>query len=228
MISEFTKMSESFKEMSAAYQQATKRIDTLEKRNNELEEKVELLDKIMECFELKYDLSGGQTGDTLERCFEHINELEGNGERIAALEQRDDSLRSNVEQASRNIELLKVRCDELGRSYEEIKSVSFEARQSSDEQIFPQVNDSGVHYEATASHSSNMVDIRVIEDRLGEIERDLKILQEQLKFSDVVVYEKKVLEVEEIVNVHAEHISNIQLQLQASLTGTHNGAFCDN
>ena len=112
-------MSEAFKEMTAAYQQATEQIGVLERKNDELEQKVELTNRIVECLELKHELSGGHIDDTLveELCDEIeelkvlVNELDKNNDRIIALENKDDNLKMSIEQANKNIEqeALKIR-----------------------------------------------------------------------------------------------------------------------
>ena len=237
MICEFTKMSGAFKEMTAAYQQATERIDVLERKNDELEQKVELTNRIVECLELKHELSGGHIDDTLveELCDEIeelkvlVNELDKNNDRIIALENKDDNLKISIEQANKNIELLNVKCDGLVKSFEEIKSDSFEEKSPSDERIQLDINnnDDVVHYEATSS--SNVVNIKVIEGRLAAVEQNFEMLRVKLDSSNVVAHKEKVLEIENILNTHAQHISELttqlELHLQASLASTHNGAF---
>ena len=233
-------MSEAFKEMTIAYQQATERIDVLEKKNDELEQKVELTNRIVECLELKHELSGGHIDNTLveELCGEvdelklNVNELEKNGERITALQNKDNNLEMSIEQANKNIELLKIKCDGLVKSFEETKSDSFEEKPPSNEHIRLEVNNNdSVHYETTnhSSNHSNVVSMKIIEDRLATIEQDFEMLRVKLNSSNVVAHEKKVIEIENILNIHAQHISELttqlELQLQASLASTHNGAF---
>ena len=231
------KCPQAFKEMTVAYQEATERIDELEKRNDELEQKVELTNRIVECLELKHELSGGHIDNTFveELCGEieelkiNVNKLEMNGERItAALKNKDCDLELSIEQANKNIELLQVKCDGLVKSFEETKSDSFEEKSPSDEQIRLEVNNHCVHYE-TSNHSSNVLNMKVIEDRLTAIEQEIEMFHIKFDSSNVVTHERKVLEIESILNVHAKHISELtaqlEFQLQASLASSHDGTY---
>ena len=222
--------------MKIAYQQATKRIDTLEKRNDELEQKVELTNRIVECLELKHNLSGGHIDDEcveqlcgeIEGLTTKVEELKRNNERLTSLEIKDRNFEKDFEQVNKNIELLQIKCDELVKSFEEIKSASFETKISSDEQIVLQVNNDDIHYETiTTRHSLNEVHIKIIEDKLAGFERDFNMFHEKLSSSDAIAHKEKLLEIEKIVNVHGKHIyelTQLELLLQGFFT-THNRAF---
>ena len=211
MICEFTKMSEAFKEMSTAYQQATKRIDKLEKCRQEDVHRIKMLEK--SCQE------GIQKREILEKlCRENFQQIE-------MLEKKNDLLQSQVVQLNETFhnksDYIAQVCDGYYDSVNRMQNVFWGIK-----------NDMKNH-----------------ENRMDNIEKSLRrdrydFLAHQLDIntaavtpssnkmtlhdnhsSEVKQLEEKVLEVERTLNVISVHYSELELQLQASLASTHNGAF---
>ena len=202
MISEFTKMSESFKEMSAAYQQATKRIDTLEKKNDELE-------KILE----------KRSNELKERVGEADEVI---GIKYDELEERNKMLEKKVETLERENEKLKDELYKLRHHVAPVPSLilpgDVESYLVEYERRFEQIEERLQKQESTTQDLGK---------GLAEHNHDNSSLPppSSVENDQIKPLEEKVLEVERTLNVLSVHHSELELQLQASLASTHNGAF---
>ena len=240
MISEFTKMSGAFKEMTAAHQQAAKRIDTLEKdnqenakrievlekRNNELEESVKQADKKVEVVESKCD--------DIEKRYEllekKVETLEKDNYRLS---QENSQIR---ESEKLSLAVVPQSSSPIGTVSQQIESIN--------QQLASKVEIGMLEQQLTNVREETM---KLTSKNNSQLMAEIEILKQQCNMalrssskgfnSEVVPYEKpsssdlikqvedKVLEVERTLNILSVHHSELELQLQASLASTHNGAF---
>ena len=244
MICEFTKMSEAFKEMSIAYQQATKRIDTLEKGHQEDAQKIKMIEKrtvMLEknCQELeeknsKLEMTAAKQAD--KKTETRNDDLE---KRIDTMEKRIDELQK---QQSNLIKLHDTLTKEVSSMAVVPKGPSYnETDFQQVEQCMQRVN----YLEKRWGNLSNEIqDLSKNSSQLSDEIDNLKRHQSTVSIpsskvagfgnemvpydrpsADVKQLEEKVLEVERTLNVISVHHSELELQLQASLASTHNGAF---
>ena len=235
VICEVTKMSEAFKEMTTAYQQATKRIDTLEKyrqedakrirfleeRNSELEERikqVEVTERKYDDIEIKYEL--------LERKVEMLEKEN------CRLSQENTQIRDTSEKLS--LAVIPQNINTTGTLFQQIDNINQQLASKVEVRMLEQQLNN-IKEETVTSTSK----------RYSQMMSEIKSLKEQCNMAmtsssrgcnnEVVPYEKpldlikqvedKVLEVERTLNILSVHHSELELQLQASLASTHNGAF---
>ena len=220
-------MSETFKEMTTAYQQITTRIDVLEK-----------------------DYQGAiQRINALEKCHQQDTK------RIRILEERNNELEERVKQADKKIIAVESdfakRIDSLQTESQDVqkntalvpKAPSFdEINFQHLEQFTRRIGKIEQNFGYLKAEINDIKDLttRSKSQLAGEID-DLKhqytlslpsskvgggMLPYQKPSSDEVrQVEEKVLELERTLNVISVHHSELELQLQASLASTHNGAF---
>ena len=238
IICEFSKMSEAFKEMTVSYQQATKRIDTLEKhhqgdtqriemlekRNDEFEESVKQADKKIEVVESKYD--------DIEKRYEMLEK------KVEALEKENYRLsqeNSQIRDTSEKLPLAIVpqNINTSGTVYQQIESVNQQLASKVEmlEQQLTNVREETVTL-ANKNNSQLMVEIEILKQQCNMALRssskgfNSEVVPYEKSSSDLIKQvEDKVLEVERTLNVLSVHHSELELQLQASLASTHNGAF---
>ena len=199
-------MSEAFKEMSIAYQQATKRIDTLEKGRQEDAQTINTLEKQVKSLE-KGSQDNAQIIKVLDR---KKDELE---KRNAILEKATEGKVSSTSQkgSSSNEQRIGVLEKRWTMLHNEIDTLK---------QLVPAF----VYHDEQAE--------KFIPDPVRKLENDIEGFKERFKEHDhanlssgLINLEEKVLEVERALNVLSVHHSELELQLQASLASTHNGAF---
>ena len=239
MICEFTKMSEAFKEMTVAFEQATKRIDTLEnyhqedaqrieileKRNNELEDSVKQADEKIEVVESKYD----DVEKRYEMLEKKIEVLEKDNYRLSqeSSQIRDTSERLSLAVIPQNINTTETVFQQIATINQQLAS---KVEVGMLEQQLTNVREETVTL-ANKNNSQVMAEIENLKQQCHITMGSSKGFN-----SEVVPYEKpssdlikqvedKVLEVERTLNVLSVHHSELELQLQASLASTHNGAF---
>ena len=226
-------MSESFKEMSAAYQQATKRIDALEKRNdelemlekrnNDLEERVGEADKKIEVIEIKCDELENRNG-MLEK---KVETLEKENSRLT---QETSHIRDVHEKFSLAV-VPAQNVASTGAVHQQIEDINEQLMKKVEIQMLEQKL---LNFK---QETVNLAKSQLVGEIEGLKQQCNMVLQSSKSYnSEVVPYEKtssdlikqveeKVLEVERTLNVLSVHHSELELQLQASLASTHNGAF---
>ena len=237
-------MSEAFKEMSIAYQQATKRIDTLEKgrqedvqiimmlerycqeyakrietlekRNDELEmTTARQADKKIEIVETNYD----ELKKTLQNEVKELQKQQSNLIKVnetltkevssmAVVPKGSGFNESNVQQVEQCMQRITHLEKRWGNLSNEIQDISKNNSQLSDE------IDNLKRHQGTVSIPSSKV------AGFGN-----EMVPYERPSADFKQLEEKVLEVERTLNVISVHHSELELQLQASLASTHNGAF---
>ena len=210
-------MSEAFKEMTIAYQETTRKIDMiekyrqqdtqtikiLEKRNNELEEKIKQFDmKIVFMENMCNDLQIKGLGKENAPKYKDV-------QKSAALAPKAPSFNEanfqHLEQFTQRIGMLE---NDLKTEIRDIKDLT----SRNESQLAVKIDELKRQY--TSLPSSKVPTFG------GEM------LPYQKPSSDEVrQVEEKVLELERTLNVISVHHSELELQLQASLASTHNGAF---
>ena len=218
-------MSEVFKEMSIAYQQATKRIDTLEKGRQEDIERIKMLEKNCHEFSQRIEmLEKGRQEDV---------------ERIKMLEKKIDKLEKGTKQAETDVaELefeLKKRIELLEKKVEELQ------KQNAMSILLPRLlvfDNELVPYDNFYSNPVKTLQekLMTIDNNLQEAKRKFEehdhnnalplssVMYDNLS-SNIKQVEEKVLEQERVFNAVNVCNSELELQLQAFLASTHNGAF---
>ena len=201
-------MSEAFKEMSTAYQQATKKIDELEKGHQEDVQRIVMLEK--DCDNMKYELM-----KTSKQTDKKIKIVQTN------FEKRNDTFEKKVEELEKQNKDLSKLCD---KSCSDVNDVTDKMQKIKND---------------VWRFESSLNDMKIVstKDHYEYLARlqDMKISAAIQSGNQMVPYEKpsefmkqledKVLEVERILNFLSVHHSELELQLQASLASTHNGAF---
>ena len=237
MICEFTKISEAFKEITVAYQRTTKRIEMLEKDHQQDAQRIEMLEKRNNDLSNEVDKLKQQhlmspppqmlptNDDEPSEKFlldsTRLTKLEGELEDFKELYKDHDHGKLQLEQEnSQRIGYLEDEIDNLKRHYP--LPVPSSQMSVSGNEIVPYTKPSG--------------EVKQLEEKVLKIERILNIISVHHSFGNEMVpykepsgevkqLEEKVLEIERTLNVISVHHSELELQLQASLASTHNGAF---
>ena len=195
-------MSEAFKEMSVAYQLATKRIDTLEKdqQKNAQNLKQHLMSPPPQ---MRPTIDDGQSEMLLDST--RLVKLEAEVKEFKELYNAHDHGKLQLEQET---------SQRIGSLEEHLKNLSNEVQDISknNSQLSDEIDNLKRQY--TMSIPSSQVsafgnEMVPYEEPSGEVKQ----------------LEEKVLEIERTLNVISVHHSELELQLQASLASTHNGAF---
>ena len=233
MICEFTKMSETFKEMTSAYQLATKRIDVLEKdhqgatqkinilekyreedtqrirkleeKNNVLEEKVKQADKRIVIMESNL----GKRIESLQNEIVEFQDVQKNRALVPKGPSFNEANFQHLEQFTQRIGMLEKNWGNLKTEIRDIKDLTSRSKS----QLTGEIEE--LKRQCTVSIPSSKVPMFG-----GEM-----MLYERASSDEVKQVEEKVLELERTLNVISVHHSELELQLQASLASTHNGAF---
>ena len=236
MICEFTKMSEAFKEMTVSYQQATKRIDTLEKDHQGDVQRIKILEKQCQENAQRIEMMEKRNDELKEgakeagRKAEFIKvDLEN---KIKALEKQNGDLSIANESLSKKMSSMAL--VSKGPSFNEANFQHLE------QQITQRVGFLEKHW---TNLNNEIKDICKNNSQLSDEIDNLKRQTVSIPSSkmsgygnEMMPYEKpssdlakqleeKVLELERTLNVISVHHSELELQLQASLASTHNGAF---
>ena len=247
MICEFTKMSEAFKEMSIAYQQATKRIDTLERGHQEDAQRIKMLEKNdqkytqrIEMVEKKNDKLKEGASKIEKKC----NELQ---KVVEMLEKKIEKQHVTVFNDEPSERLISDPVKKLQNEFQEFRehfSAHVHTLDVPFQQLKQQFSQTIVNFEKRWNNLSNEIqDLGKNNTQLSDEINNLKcqvtvsipsskvagfgneMVPYERPSSDVKQLEEKVLEVERTLNVISVHHSELELQLQASLASTHNGAF---
>ena len=247
MICEFTKMSGAFKEMSIAYQQATKRIDTLERGRQEDAQRIKMLEKNdqeysqrVEMVEKKNDKLKEGASKIEKKC----NELQ---KVVEMLEKKIEKQHVTVFNDEPSGRLISDPVKKLQHEFQEFKE-RFNAHDHMIvvpfQQLKQQFSQTIINFEKRWNNLSNEIqdlgkNNTQLSDEIDNLKRQGTVSIPSSKVagfgnemvpyerpsSDVKQLEEKVLEVERTLNVISVHHSELELQLQASLASTHNGAF---
>ena len=230
-------MSEAFKEMSVSYQQATKRIDTLEKHHQgdtrrimELEKQCQENTQKIEMLEKRNDelnegaKAAGKKADFIK------TDLEG---KIKALEKQNGDLSRANESLSNKVSSMSL--VPKGPSFNEADFQHLE------QQISQRVGFLEKHWTNLNNEIKDICKNNTqLSDEIDNLKRQHTVSIPSSKVpafgNEMMSYEKpssdlakqleeKVLELERTLNVISVHHSELELQLQASLASTHNGAF---
>ena len=240
-------MSEAFKEMSIAYQQATKRIDTLEKGHQEYVHRITILEK--NCVEYTQKIK------TLEKKNDEIEVTIAKqaDKKTEIIETKCDDLKKRNEALEKEVKELQKQHSNLIKLNEtltkEVSSMAVVPKGSgfneTDVQQVEQCMQRVNYLEKRWGNLSNEIqDLSKNNSQLSDEIDNLKRHQSTVSIpsskaagfgnemvpyerpsADVKQLEEKVLEVERTLNVISVHHSELELQLQASLASTHNGAF---
>ena len=244
MICEFTKMSEAFKEMTAAYQQATKRIDTLEKGHQESAHRIEILESARK-----------EDAKIIEMLKRRNNELEEiikqTDKKVEVVESKCDDSEKKYEMLEKKVETLEKDNYRLSqenlqiRESERLSLAVVPQNSSPSGTVLQQIESKVVMLEQQLTNVREET-VTIANKNSSQLMNEIEVLKQQYNMtlrssskgfnSEVVPYEKsssalikqvedKVLEVERTLNVLSVHHSELELQLQASLASTHNGAF---
>ena len=229
-------MSEAFKEMAVSYQQATKRIDTLEKDHQGDVQRIKILEKRCQENSQRIEMMEKRNDELKEgakeagRKAEFIKvDLEN---KIKALEKQNGDLSIANESLSKKMSSMAL--VSKGPSFNETNFQHLE------QQITQRVGFLEKHW---TNLNNEIKDICKNNSQLSDEIDNLKRQTVSIPSSkmsgfgnEMMPYEKpssdlakqieeKVLELERTLNVISVHHSELELQLQASLASTHNGAF---
>ena len=229
-------MSEAFKEMTVSYQQATKRIDTLEKDHQGDVQRIKILEKQCQENTQRIEMMEKRNDELKEgakeagRKAEFIKvDLEN---KIKALEKQNGDLSIANESLSKKMSSMAL--VSKGPSFNESNFQHLE------QQITQRVGFLEKHW---TNLNNEIKDICKNNSQLSDEIDNLKRQTVSIPSSkmsgygnEMMPYEKpssdlakqleeKVLELERTLNVISVHHSELELQLQASLASTHNGAF---
>ena len=198
-------MTEAFKEMSITYQQATERIDALEKGHQEDIQQIKMLEKKID--KLEKGTKQAET-DVAEIKFE--------------LKKRIEILEKKVEELKKQNS---TELDKLKRYYGMTT-------------LSPRLPDELVPYDDFYSNPVKTLQEKLltIDNNLQEAKRKFEehdhnsaLPPSSVMYDNLSLYikqvEEKVLEQERVLNASNARNSELELQLQASLTSTHNEAF---
>ena len=229
-------MSEAFKEMSTAYQQVTKRIDVLEKGRQEDIEQIKMLEKRNAKLEEGAKQAAGKI-KTIENSCEELEKknellenkvelLEKNNHRLS---QENTELRGMSEKLS--LAVVPQSNNSTGTVYQPADYINRQLVSKVEvlEQRLTNVREETITL-ANKHNSQFMVELEKLKQQYSMAMRSSKGFNTEVvpyeKSSDLVKQvEEKVLEVERTLNILSVHHSELELQLQASLASTHNGAF---
>ena len=227
MISEFSKMSLAFQEMTAAYQQSIKQVEDLEIRNKSLEKSAHQLNEKIALLENKsseYETLVDTLRDKVEACEKHSETMK---KQNAQLTERNVQLQEMLSSAisPRNSDQVEAQVNSNGQQIQQLQQriAVTENNWTTTREDMNSVKSSN-----TKSYSQNVqqqpqqtVAIKQKSGCGGKVVPNEKPPSSEL----VKQVEDKVLEVERTLNVLSVHHSELELQLQASLASTHNGAF---
>ncbi|XP_065916370.1 TNF receptor-associated factor 2-like [Dysidea avara] len=246
MITEFSKMSLAFQKMTATNQLLTQRNEELEIRNKVLErnaqesnEKLAIVTEQVAAFEKRCD----EKVDTLHRKVEKVDTLEKEVELLKKKQnvqlQKNKEAQVNsfghpMQEIPRSLEVASNTTSDYSPTLDELESLSPRSDQLPHE-VVPITERSQATKSSNAKSYSHIVG--QLESLQLQQQQPVAIKQKSACGGKVVPYEKppsselvkqvedKVLEVERTLNVLNVHHSELELQLQASLASTHNGAF---
>ena len=252
MIREFTKMSEAFKEMSIAYQQATERIDTLEKDRQEDTHRIKMLENgYQECAQ-RVEMLEEKNGKLEESAKQAANKTKVTEMKCNELQERIDILVTKVERQHIPVvddepreKLILDPVKKLENDFHEFKTQfndhdhanlysacqHVEQRISNLEEQWGTLSNEIKDLSKNISQLSNKIDNQKHHQSTVSIPSSKvagfgnENVPYERSSADVKQLEEKVLEVERTLNVISVHHSELELQLQASLASTHNGAF---
>ena len=206
-------MSLAFLEMTSAYQLSTNRIEELELRNKALEksaqdtnEKFAILNEKIVAFERKFG-----------ECENKVGTLHGKVEvfekHVEIIQKENIQLQKNVSSAvvPRNNDQIEAQVHSFGQEMKQ-----FQQRVGMLEKNWTTMRE-----DMTQLQQQQTIAIKQKSAHTGEVVPYNKPPSSEL----VRQVEDKVLEVERTLNVLSVHHSELELQLQASLASTHNGAF---
>jgi len=235
-------MSLAFNEMMTAYQLSGRRIEMLEKKVDELQVRNEALEKnSQQSIEKKENKSGEYEmlvvtlQGKVEAVEKHIETMKKQNAQLTEKNlQIEEKLSSAV--VPRNNDQLEVQVNNIGLQIQQ-----FQQRVGMMEKNWATIRE-----EIASTRTSNSKNYSQIVEQLENLQLQqleslqlqkqqvMAIKQKSAYRSEVVQgssselvkqVEDKVLEVERTLNVLSVHHSELELQLQASLASTHNGAF---
>ena len=239
-------MSLAFQEMTATNQLLTQRNEELEIRNKVLErnaqesnEKLAIVTEQVAAFEKRCD----EKVDTLHRKVEKVDTLEKEVELLKKkqnvqlqenIEAQVNSFGHPMQEIPRSLEVASNTTSDYSPTLDELESLSPRSDQLPHE-VVPITERSQVIKSSNAKSYSHIVG--QLKSLQLQQQQPVAIKQKSACGGKVVPYEKppsselvkqvedKVLEVERTLNVLNVRHSELELQLQASLASTHNGAF---
>ena len=229
-------MSMAFQEMTAAYQLSTQRIRELEIRNKVLEKNAQETNEKIAILAEKVVASEKRS----DECDKKVNTLHSKVEKIDTLEKQVEPINKQIVQLQENISSTVVpRNNDQIEAH--VNSFGQEMKQLQQRIGMLENNWTTIREDMTSIKSSNTKSYSHIVEQLESLQlqqqQTVAIKQKSAYGGEVVPYEKppsselvkqvedKVLEVERTLNVLSVHHSELELQLQASLASTHNGAF---
>ena len=243
MITEFSKMSLAFQNMTEVYHLSVKRIEELEMKNKELEEfeiKCKALEKNTHQSNERMAILEKQYEKTVKTLHEKIEAFEKQAEFIikqnAQLTKENEHLQEKMFSAvvPRNNDQTEGLILQVNRCDEKMQQVQQKIKMLESSWVT-------IREEVTSTKTLNSETYSQIMKQLDNVQlqqqQTVAIKQKSVYGGEVVPYDKppsselvkqvedKVLEVERTLNVLNVHHSELELQLQASLASTHNGAF---
>ena len=239
MITEFSKMSLAFQNMTEVYHLSVKRIEELEMKNKELEEleiKHKALEKNAHQSNERMVILEKQYEKAVKTLHEKIEAFEKQAEFIikqnAQLTKENERLQEKMSSAvvPRNNNQTEGLILQVNRCDEKMQQVQQKIKMLESSWVT-------IREEVTSTKTLNSKTYSQIMEQLDNVQQTVAIKQKSAFDGEVVPYEKspsselvkqvedKVLEVERTLNVLSVHHSELELQLQASLASTHNGAF---
>ena len=234
-------MSMAFQEMAAAYQLSVRRTGELVKKVEELEIRNKALEKNSQQLNEKKAVLENKPGqyETL------VDTLHG---KVEAVEKGIETVKKqNVQLTEKNVQIQeKLSLIVIPRNNAELElqvnSIGQQIQQFQQRVVMMEKNWAAIREEVTSTKTSNNTNYTQIMKELESLQlqqQQTVAIKQKSAFGggEVVPYEKppsselvkqvedKVLEVERTLNVLSVHHSELELQLQASLASTHNGAF---
>ena len=234
-------MSEAFKEMSTAYQQATKRIDVLEKGHQEDVQRIRMLEEnCLECSQRIETLEkkNGELEMTAAKQADKkigITEYDDIKKRIDALEKIVDGVQKQVNDLNETLtkEISSMAVVPKGPSFNEtdiqqveqcVQRITYLEKRWGN--LSNEIQDLGKNNSQLSDEIENLKRQGTVSIPSSKVPGfGNEMVPYERPSSEVKQLEEKVLEVERTLNVISVHHSELELQLQASLASTHNGAF---
>ena len=196
---QFTRMFEAFKEMIIDHEQATKRIDTVEKYRREDAQRIDTLEKYCREYAQRIEMLEKRNEMLEMQAMQNTSNIQALECKSTSNERLCDTSRDLVNQLHHAVQRLENDMQEY-----EYKFHDMEKRANRD------------HFEVVAyMQDINMAAVTPSGDKMVSHEKPSEFVKQ---------LEEKVLEVERILNMLTVRYSELELQLQASLASTHNGA----
>ena len=195
-------MSEAFKEMTAAYQQATKRIDVLEKYHQEDIQKIRILEE-----------RNKQANKKIVFIENAWNEL---GKKVEIIGNKNAQLSLEFKDVQKSKAPVLIAPSFNESNFQHLKQQLAQRIGKLEQSFKTEIRDIKDLTTRSKSQLTNEID---------DLKRQYTMSLSSSKVPSSGGVEEKILEIERTLNVISVHHSELDLEVQASLASTYNGAF---